>query len=162
MNTAIFGIALAAVFVLGTATLGASVFADNSLEFVGDYKGAIRSGNEQSGSFVDTGTYTMFEGISVAKGNYEVTFDDSLPCGGSAALEYTITDRNDNAMSFVDEEISCYMLGDEHLVSLSEWTVVDGNGKFEGASGTGYSLTIIEMRTFTYHGEMLGEISLSS
>ena len=162
MNATIFGTALAAVFVLGTVTLGASVFADSSLEFIGDYKGAVRSGNEHSGFFVDTGTYTLFEGISVAKGHYEITLDDSLPCGGSAALEYTIKDRNDNAMSFVDEEVSCYMLDDNHLVSLSEWTVVDGDGKFEGATGTGYSMTIIEMRTFTYHGEMVGEISLTS
>ena len=49
----------------------------------------------------------MFEEVSVAKGHYEITPDDSKPCGGVAELSYTITDRDGNSMSFEDKEINC-------------------------------------------------------
>ena len=163
MNRSILALSIAAAFVLGTLTLGTSVFADNTLEFDGIFKGAVRSGNEQSGQFVDTGTYTMFEGVSVAKGNYKITPDDTKPCGGTVALSYTIKDRNGNSMSFEDQEINCYVhQNGKNLVSVSQWTVVDGEGKFEGATGSGYSRVVLELRGLTYHGGMTGEISLGS
>ena len=163
MNKTILASSIAAAFVLGTLSLGASVFADNSLEFDGTFKGAIRAGNDQSGQFVDTGTYTLFEGVSVAKGNYKITPDDSKPCGGTVELNYTIRDRNGNSMSFEDKEINCYVhQNGKNLVSVSEWTIVDGEGKFEGATGNGYSRVILELRSFTYHGDMTGELTLGS
>ena len=160
MNSTILASGLVFAFVLSIFSLGITAFADDSLEFNGQFKGAIRSGDEQSGQFVDTGTYTLFEGVSVAKGNYQVTPNDSA-CGGTVELNYTITDRNGNSMSFVDKEIHCYIYQNgKNLVSISEWTIVDGTGKFEGATGTGYSHVVVELKTFTYHGNMTGKFSL--
>ena len=163
MNKSVFALTLAGVLTLGSFAMGTAVFADDSIKFDGEFKGAVRSGNEQSGSFVDTGKYTLFEGVSVAKGKYKVTPDDSNPCGGSVSLSYTIKDRNGNSMSFEDNEISCYLYQDgKRMVSISEWNVVDGEGKFDGAAGSGLTRVTIELKTFTYYGGMSGEISLGS
>ena len=56
-------------------------------------KGYDTDGDDYSGSFVDFGLFSVFEGIVETKGVYEFVEDPSHQEGGYYATTYTISDE---------------------------------------------------------------------
>ena len=92
---------LAALSVGIIATVGtAPAFAELSLPFQGSFEGYDTDGDDYSGSFVDFGLFSVFEGIVETKGVYEFIEDPSHQEGGYYVPPHT--------QSLTNQETACH------------------------------------------------------
>lgn len=138
------------------------VYGDSVLPFRGTYEGYDSEGDDLSGSFVDWGTYSLFDGVIEVHGTYqfvEILTDDA---DGYFTTQYTISDENGNLLSFETREISWMGYGNgQYGVAQSEWKIVGGEGKFAGATGDGVERTWFNLDDMSYKGITSGDVSLS-
>ena len=157
-------VALIAVLTVGLFATGltSTVFADSSLPLRGMYEGYDTEGDDYSGSFVDWGTYSIFDGIVEVNGTYEFVEDSTYELGGYYTTQYTISDGKGNLLQFENKEVSWleYANG-KYGIAQSEWKIVGGEGKFEGATGEGNERVWFNLEDMSYKGITSGTIFLS-
>ena len=154
---------LAATLVTGLFATGLSVSAsaETDIPFGGMYIGHDSDGDDLSGSFVDWGTYSAFEGVMKVHGTYLFVEDESDEQGGYFTTQFTISDDDGNTLSFESREVSWIEYGDgKYGIAESEWKIVDGKGKYSGATGTGTDRVWYNLDNMSYKGIITGNISL--
>lgn len=147
------------------ATVGtAPAFAESSsLPFQGSFEGYDTDGDDYSGSFVDYGLFSVFDGIVETTGVYEFIEDPTHEEGGYYATTYTISDESGNSLSFYDIEVSFLEYGQgKYGMSQTEWTITGGEGKFSDATGEGKSRVWFNLDDMTYKGITSGTVMLPS
>ena len=156
-------VALTAVLTVGLFTTGlTTAFAETEIPFGGMYIGHDTDGDDLSGSFVDWGNYSAFEGIMQVHGTYEFVEDESSEAGGYYATHYIIADEKGNALSFETREISWTEYGDgKYGIAENEWKIVGGQGKYAGATGEGTESVWFNLDNMSYKGITTGSIFLS-
>ena len=156
---------LAALSVGLIATMGtAPAFAESSLlPFQGSFEGYDADGDDYSGTFIDFGLFSVFDGIVKTEGVYEFIEDTSNEEGGYYATTYTMSDESRNSLSFYDIEVHFleYSQG-KYGMSQTEWTITGGEGKFSGATGEGKSRVWFNLEDMTYKGITSGTVMLPS
>ena len=157
-------LAISAAVTVGLFVTGitATAFAESIVPFQGIYEGYDSDGDDFSGSFVDWGTYSVFQGVMETHGTYEFIEVPTDESGGHYVTNYTISDDQGNSLEFESTEISWieYAQG-KFGVAQSEWKVVGGEGKFEGATGNGLERTWFNLEDWSYKGTTSGSIRLS-
>ena len=158
-------------FLALSAVLTASVFAigmtdnasaESSVPFRGMYEGYDSEGDDYSGSFVDWGTYSVFDGIIEARGTYLFVEQPATEFGGYYTTQYTISDGQGNSLSFESKEVSWIEYGQgKYGVSQSEWKITGGEGKFAGSTGEGTDRTWFYLEDMSYKGITSGDVFLS-
>ena len=155
---AVAAVLTASLFVMGVST----VSAESIVPFRGMYEGHDSEGDEHSGSFVDWGTYSVFEGIVEAHGTYQFVEQPATESGGYYTGEYTISDKQGNSLSFESQEVSWIEYGQgKYGIAQSEWKIVGGEGKFAGATGEGTDRVWFNLEDMSYKGIISGDIFLS-
>ena len=162
-NTSQFVVLTAALvgglFATGLAT---SAFAEETIPFRGMYEGYDSEGDDLSGSFVDWGTYSVFDGVVEVHGTYQFVEDFSHEMGGYYTTQYTISDEDGNLLSFENREVSWIEYGNgKYGIAQSEWKIVGGEGKFAGATGEGNERVWFNLDDMSYKGITSGNIFLS-
>ena len=156
--------ALLAIAAMGliTATTTTS-FADTEMSFYGTYEGQDTSGDDMSGTFSDLGNYSVFEEPIVTDGTYEFVLDPTHEDGGYYVTKYVLSDSNGNSLKIESKEITFIEYANGKLgLSISQWKVVEGEGKFKDASGEGMDKTVFNLDDFSYKGMMSGTLNLAS
>lgn len=157
--------AILAVLSVGIiATVGtAPAFAESSLPFQGSFEGYDVDGDDYSGTFVDFGLFSVFDGIVETHGVYEFIEDTTHEEGGYYATTYTMSDESGNSLSFYDVEVSFleYSQG-KYGMAQTEWTITGGEGKFSDATGEGKSRVWYNLDDMTYKGIQSGTVMLPS
>lgn len=162
-NTSQF-VVLTATLVAGLFATGlaASAFAETTIPFRGMYEGYDSEGDDLSGSFVDWGTYSAFDGAVEAHGTYQFVEDSTEEFGGYYTTQYVISDDQGNSLAFESREISWVEYGNgKYGIAQSEWKIVGGEGKFAGAAGEGNERVWFNLEDMSYKGITSGNISLS-
>ena len=157
-------VVLAATLVVALFATGitSAAYADSVLPFRGMYEGYDSEGDDLSGSFVDWGTYSVFNGIVEAHGTYQFVEILTHESGGYFTTQYTISDGDGNLLSFESREISWIEYGNgQYGVAQSEWKIVGGEGKFAGATGEGNERVWFNLDDMSYKGITSGDIFLS-
>lgn len=154
--------------VLGLAAagmVGATASADmssTSVPFQGKYVGYDSGGDDLSGTFVDWGTYSLFEGTIETTGTYEFVEVPTDEYGGYYTTHYTISDDEGNSLEFVGVEVMWMEYAQGSLgLAQSEWEIVGGQGVYEGATGSGLDRTWFNLEDMSYWGTMSGTIHLN-
>ena len=159
MNKSSQFVVLTATLVAGLFATGltASAFAETTIPFRGMYEGFDSEGDDLSGSFVDWGTYSVFDGVVEVHGTYY--FDDAID---TFTTQYTISDENGNSLSFETVETNFIEYGKgKYGIAQSEWKIVGGEGKFAGATGEGNERTWYNLEDMSYKGITSGDVFLS-
>ena len=157
-------VVLTATLVAGLFATGltASVFAETTIPFRGMYEGYDSEGDDLSGSFVDWGTYSVFEGVVEVHGTYQFVEDSTHELGGYYTTQYTISDDQGNLLAFENREVSWVEYGNgKYGIAQSEWKIVGGEGKFAGATGEGNERVWFNLEDMSYKGITSGDIFLS-
>ena len=155
---------LATVFTIGLFAMGLSTtaYADSVIPFRGMYEGYDSQGDDYSGSFVDWGTYSVFEGLVEVHGTYEFVEEPATDSGGYYTTQYVISDDQGNTLAFENREISWIEYGQgKYGIAQSEWKIVHGEGKFAGATGEGTERVWFNLEDMSYKGITSGDIFLS-
>ena len=162
MTKTISVMALAATLILSTFALGNNAFAETTIPFRGMYEGYDSEGDDLSGSFVDWGTYSIFEGVVEVHGTYQFVEDVTDELGGYYTTQYTISDSEGNFLSFENREVSWVEYGQgKYGIAQSEWKIIGGEGKFAGATGEGNERVWFNLDDMSYKGITSGNIFLS-
>jgi len=149
---------VASLFATGLTT----AFAETAIPFGGRYIGHDSDGDDLSGSFVDWGTYSAFDGVMQVHGTYLFVEDDSHEMGGYFTTQYVISDDQGNSLSFENREVSWLEYGDgKYGIAESEWKIVGGEGKYAGATGEGTERVWYNLDNMSYKGITSGDIFLS-
>lgn len=146
------------------ATVGTTpAFAESSLPFQGSFEGYDAAGDDYSGSFIDYGLFSVFDGIVETQGVYEFIEDPTHEEGGYYATTYTMSDESGNSLSFYDIEVSFleYSQG-KYGMAQTEWTITGGEGEFSDAVGEGKSRVWYNLDEMTYKGIQSGTVMLPS
>ncbi len=157
-------VVLAATIVVGLFATGitSAAYADSIIPFRGMYEGHDSEGDDFSGSFVDWGTYSVFDGVVEAHGTYQFVEIPTDDAGGYYITQYTISDGDGNLLSFETREVSWMEYGNgQYGVAQSEWKIVGGEGKFAGATGEGNERVWFNLDDMSYKGITSGDILLS-
>ena len=164
MNKTSQFVVLTATLVAGLFATGlaASAFAETNIPFRGMYEGFDSEGDDLSGSFVDWGTYSVFDGVVEVHGTYLFVEDPTQELGGYYTTQYTISDGEGNSISFENREVSWVEYGNgKYGIAQSEWKIVGGEGKFAGATGEGNERVWFNLEDMSYKGITSGDIFLS-
>ena len=154
--------ALAATLILGTFALGNNAFAETTIPFRGMYEGYDSEGDDLSGSFVDWGTYSVFDGGIGVHGIYQFVEAVTPELDGYYTTQYTISDGQGNPLAFENREVSWIEYGNgKYGIAQSEWKIVGGEGKFAGSTGEGNERVWFNLEDMSYNGITSGYISLS-
>ena len=155
---------LAALSVGIIATVGtAPAFAESSLPFQGSFEGYDVDGDDYSGTFVDFGLFSVFDGIVETHGVYEFIEDTTHEEDGYYATTYTMSDKSGNSLSFYDIEVSFLEYGQgKYGMAQTEWTITGGEGKFSDAAGEGKSRVWYNLDDMAYKGITSGTVMLPS
>ena len=157
-------VALTVVFAVSLISTGinAVAFAESSIPFRGTFEGHDLEGDDYSGTFVDWGTYSVFDGLVKASGTYQFVEDPTLELGGYYTTEYTLSDGLGNILQFENREVSWTEYANGKFgMAQDEWKIVGGEGKFEGATGEGIGRVWFNLEDMSYKGTMSGTIFLS-
>jgi len=156
-------VVLAATLVGGLFATGlTTAFAETAIPFRGMYEGYDSEGDDLSGSFVDWGTYSVFDGVVEVHGTYQFVEDTTHELGGSYTTQYTISDGEGNLLTFENREVSWVEYGNgKYGIAQSEWKIVGGEGKFAGATGQGNERVWFNLDDMSYKGITSGDIFLS-
>lgn len=157
-------VVLAVTIVAGLFATGitSAAYADSVLPFRGMYEGYDSEGDDLSGSFVDWGTYSVFDGVVEVHGTYQFVEIPTHEFGGYFTTQYTISDEDGNLLSFETREVSWMEYGNgKYGVAQNEWKIVGGEGKFAGATGEGDERTWFNLDDMSYKGITSGDIFLS-
>ena len=155
---ALAAVLTASLFVMGVSTASA----ESVVPFRGMYEGYDSEGDEYSGSFVDWGMYSVFDGTVEVHGTYQFVEQPATESGGYYTGEYTISDNQGNSLSFESQEVSWIEYGQgKYGIAQSEWKIVSGEGKFAGATGEGTDRTWYNLDDMSYKGIISGDIFLS-
>ena len=156
--------ALLAIVTVGLITATTTVsFAEAETPLYGTYQGQDTSGDDMSGTFSDLGSYSIFEEPIITDGTYEFITDSSYEYGGYYVTKYALSDGNGNSLKIEAKEIAFIEYANGRLgMSISEWKVVGGEGKFNGATGQGMDRTLFNLDDYSYMGTISGTISLAS
>ena len=150
---------VASLFATG---LTVSAFAETTIPFRGMYEGHDSEGNDLGGSFVDWGTYSIFDGVVQVQGTYEFVEIPTHEFGGYYTTQYTVSDGQGNSLSFETVEISWVEYGNGKFgVAQSDWKIVGGEGKYTGATGEGNERTWFNLEDMSYKGITSGDITIS-
>ncbi len=146
-------LALASILIFGTFTTTA--FAE-----IIPFRGTFESSGD-SRYFTDIGKYSVFD--DVVTGNGEViwvpTSDDGT--GGYEISRYTISDDIGNSISFEAKEMFYHEYAKHKFgVGQYEWKILDGTGKFEGATGQGVDRVWYKLSDMSYRGVSSGNLIL--
>ena len=156
-------VVLAAMLVAGLFATGLTVSAaaETVIPFGGMYIGHDSDGDDLSGSFVDWGTYSAFEGVMQVHGTYLFVEDQSDEQEGYFTTQFNISDDEGNLLSFESREISWIEYGDgKYGIAESEWKIVDGKGMYAGATGEGTDRVWYNLDNMSYKGIITGSFSL--
>ena len=157
--------ALLAVLSVGIIATMSTVpaFAESTLSLQGHFEGYDTEGDDYSGSFIDFGVYSHFDGAVVTEGVYEFVEDSQHADGGYYATKYTISDESGNSLSFYDIEVYFLEYGQGKFgMSHTEWTITGGEGKFSDATGEGKSRVFFSLDDMAYKGISSGTVILPS
>lgn len=157
-------VVLTATIVAGLFATGitSAAYADSVLPFRGMYEGYDSEGDDLSGSFVDWGTYSLFDGVVEVHGTYQFIEIPTHEFGGYFTTQYTISDEDGNLLFFETREVSWMEYGNgKYGVAQNEWKIVGGEGKFAGATGEGDERTWFNLDDMSYKGITSGNIFLS-
>ena len=130
------------------------VFAETVVPFRGTFESSL-----DSRYFTDIGRYSVFE--DVVTGNGEVIWvpDSGDGTGGYEISRYTISDDIGNSISFEAKEIF-YQEYAKHKFAVEqyEWKILNGTGKFAGATGQGMDRIWYKLSDMSYRGITSGNI----
>ena len=152
-------IKLAFPILVGILILGifvTPVFAETIIPFRGTFEST-----GDSRYFTDIGKYSVFDGVVTGNGEVIWIPDSANGLGGYEISRYTISDNIGNSLSFEAKEIFFHEYAKHKFaVGQYEWKVLNGTGKFEGATGEGMDRVWYKLSEMSYRGISSGNIIL--
>ena len=129
-------------------------------ETVIPYRGTFESVGD-SRYFTDIGKYSVFDGIAHGNGVVIWVPDSGDGTGGYEISRYIVSDDIGNSISFEAKEIFFYEYAKHKFaVGQYEWKVLNGTGKFAGATGQGMDRVWYKLSDMSYRGITSGNIIL--
>ena len=152
MNTSLIGFSVC--FIVFAVT--AEVFAETIIPFRGTFESL-----GDSRYFTDIGRYSVFDGVVTGNGEVIWVPDSGDGTGGYEISRYTISDDIGNSISFEAKEIF-YQEYANHKFGMEqyEWKILNGTGKFTGATGQGMDRVWYKLSDMSYRGITSGNIIL--
>ena len=146
---------LTSILFFGTFVTSA-VFAETVIP----YRGTFESVGD-SRYFTDIGKYSVFDGLVHGNGVVIWVPDSGDGTGGYEISRYTVSDDIGNSISFEAKEIFFHEYAKHKFgIGQYEWKVLNGTGKFAGATGQGMDRVWFKLSDMSYRGITSGNIIL--
>jgi hypothetical protein len=154
-------LSLVALLALGTVGIGATsaVAAGPSVPFESSVSGTVSQTGELTFA-LEGSAISSHLGTTGYEGEVEITGVDSDGVITDTLTE-TLTAANGDTLTLLCFQVAV-PIGPGMLHGTDQWTVIDGTGRFSGATGSGTGDTYVDLNSGTFTKELTGTITVGS